>query len=214
MPCTAEQPVAMANRSRRRGNRRGAGAADRLEAGVPQPVHRLPLVVHAIVQLAQRGRRGSGARRHIGAEPGQRRRFLRGSTRARGPSRRECRAARRPARDRGAIRRPRHRSRRAGAELFDEQRLDVSGENAARRQLVAIPRLGQERLAPQPFGGVLDRLFERQVLERVQRVVVDEDADGALRRQQVRQVVDHARQGMVRRAGVACGIVEHRSLRV
>ena len=91
-----------------------------------------------------------------------------------------------------------HIPRAAGAQLFDEQRLDVPGENAARRQLVAIPRLGQERFAPQPFGGALDRLFERQVLEGVQRVVVDEDADGALRRQQVRQLIDHARQGMVR----------------
>ena len=93
-------------------------------------------------------------------------------------------------------------ARRPGAELFDEQRLHVPGENAARRQLVAIPRLGQERFAPQPFGGALDRLFERQVLECVQRVVVDEDADRALRRQQVRQLIDHAGQGMVRCAGV------------
>ena len=86
------------------------------------------------------------------------------------------------------------------------------GENAARRQLVAIPRLGQERFAPQPLGGALDRLFERQVLEGVQRVVVDEDADRALRRQQVRQLIDHARQRMVRRAGVGGRHVGHRSL--
>ena len=86
-------------------------------------------------------------------------------------------------------------ARAAGAELFDEQRLDVPGENAARRELVAIPRLGQERFAPQPFGGALDRLFERQVLEGVQRVVVNEDADRALRRQQVRQLIDRRASG-------------------
>jgi hypothetical protein len=35
------------------------------------------------------------------------------------------------------------------------------------------------------------------VLERVQRVVVDEDADRPLRRQQVRELVDQARQWMI-----------------
>ena len=84
------------------------------------------------------------------------------------------------------------------AQLFDEQRFDVLGANAAGRQLVAIPRLGQVRLAPEPDRGMLDRLFERQVLERVQRVVVDEDADRSLRRQQVRELIDHVRQRMVR----------------
>src|SRR5262249_28739420 len=58
---------------------------------------------------------------------------------------------------------------------------------------------------PELFGGALDRRLERQVLERVQRVVVDEDADRPLRRQQVREPIDRAGQGMVRGAGV----VEH-----
>jgi hypothetical protein len=61
------------------------------------------------------------------------------------------------------------------------------------------------------FGGRLDRLFERQVLERVQRIVVDENADGALRRQQVRHLIDHARE-RVRRAGiVGAGTVTHQN---
>ena len=76
------------------------------------------------------------------------------------------------------------------AQLFGEERLDVRGQDAARRQLVAIPRFGQVRLASQPHGGLLDRLFERQVLQRVQRVVVDEDADRPLRGQEVRQPID------------------------
>jgi hypothetical protein len=45
---------------------------------------------------------------------------------------------------------------------------------------------------------VFDRLFERQVLERVQRVVVDEDTDRPLRRQQVREPVDGLRQRIIR----------------
>ena len=98
-----------------------------------------------------------------------------------------------------------------GAQLFDQQRFHVSGENAARGQLVAIPRLGQERFAPQPFGGALDRLFERQVLEGVQRVVVDEDADGALRRQHLRQVLNQTGQRMARRADIGkASVVGHR----
>jgi hypothetical protein len=74
--------------------------------------------------------------------------------------------------------------RAAGAQLFDEQRLNVSGEDAARGELVAVTRFSEKRFASQLAGGALDRLFERQMFERVQRVVVDEDADGALCRQQ------------------------------
>ena len=55
----------------------------------------------------------------------------------------------------------------------------------------------EERLAAEPHRRLFDRLFERQVLERVQRVVVDEDADRPLRRQQVREAVDHAREWMI-----------------
>ena len=42
---------------------------------------------------------------------------------------------------------------------------------------------------------MFDRVFERQVLERVQRVVVDEDADRSLRRQQVRELIDDVASG-------------------
>jgi hypothetical protein len=37
---------------------------------------------------------------------------------------------------------------------------------------------------------MLDGVFERQVLEGVQCVVVNEDADGSLRRQQVCKAID------------------------
>ena len=55
---------------------------------------------------------------------------------------------------------------------------------------------------PSSLGGPLDRLFERQVFECVQRVVVNEDADRPLRRQQMRELIDHVRQRMVRGTGV------------
>ena len=192
-PCTARSQSRWRTGAVARGSRRLAGAADRLEARVPQAAHRSPLLARAIVQLAEGGRCGPGVRRHVGPEPGQRRGFFedprelaarrgRNAVQHDGPPEIEAGA------DAG------HVARASGAQLFVEQRFHVPGENAARRQLVAIPRFGQERLASQPLGGALDRLFERQVLEGVQRVVVDEDADGPLRRQQVRQLIDHARR--------------------
>jgi hypothetical protein len=63
-------------------------------------------------------------------------------------------------------------------------------------------------LSPGPREGQREAVQARallekaeRLLERVQRIVVDENADGALRRQEVRQLVDHARQEVVRRSG-------------
>lgn len=75
-------------------------------------------------------------------------------------------------------------------QLVLEERLDVLGENTARRQFVAIARFGEERLAPQSLRGELNCLLEWQVFERVQRIVMNKNADGTLSRQQARQVVD------------------------
>ena len=86
----------------------------------------------------------------------------------------------------------------AVAELEPEERLDVASENAAGRQLVTVSPLGQERLASEPLCGELDGLLEWQVLERVQRIVMDEDADRTLRRQQVGEPIDRLREWMVR----------------
>ena len=48
-----------------------------------------------------------------------------------------------------------------------------------------------------PSGRMLDCLFERHLLERMERVVVNEDADRTLRRKQVCKAADHVRQGIV-----------------
>jgi hypothetical protein len=85
---------------------------------------------------------------------------------------------------------------------LDEQRFHVLGENASRREFLSIPRLGEKRFAAQFPGGALDGLFERLVLEGVERVVVNEDADGPLRGQQMREVIDDARQRVVTPAGL------------
>ena len=94
-----------------------------------------------------------------------------------------------------------HLARSSGAKLVIDQRLHVLGKNAAGRQLVAISRLRKEGFTTQLLCGVLDRLFERHVLERVQRIVMDENTDRTLRGQEVRQLIDHPRQEIVRRAG-------------
>ena len=44
---------------------------------------------------------------------------------------------------------------------------------------------------------MFDCVFERQLLEGVERVVVDEDADWTLRRQEVREIIDHPVQRMI-----------------
>jgi len=90
----------------------------------------------------------------------------------------------------------------AGAELLDEQRVDILGPNAAGRQLVAVSRLGQKWLASQLHGSLLDRFFEREMLKGMQRVVVDEDADRPLGWQQVRQSIEDAYQRVVRSADI------------
>jgi hypothetical protein len=49
------------------------------------------------------------------------------------------------------------------------------------------------------------------MLEGVQRIVVDKDADGALRRQQLCRLIDHTRES-VRRAGiVGAGTATHQN---
>ncbi len=87
--------------------------------------------------------------------------------------------------------------------MVGEERLHVPGENAARSELVAVSRFGQIRFAPEPLGGALDGVFERPVLERVQRIVMNENADRSLSRQQVGQSIDDAGERMVGRARLA-----------
>jgi hypothetical protein len=61
-------------------------------------------------------------------------------------------------------------------------------------ELVPIAIFGQKGLATEATATVHNRLFEHLVFERVKRVVVDEDADGSLSRQQMGHVLDHVPQ--------------------
>ena len=138
MPCTASSQSRWRTGVSCAGTRRGVGPSHRLEARVPQPVHRLPFVVHAIVQFAHSGRRRSRARRHIGAESRQRVGFFED------PRELAPRGGRNAVQHHRAPEiEPRSHARdilrRARAQLLDEQCFDVLGANAAGRQFVAIP---------------------------------------------------------------------------
>src|SRR6185369_3970367 len=63
----------------------------------------------------------------------------------------------------------------ARPEILREDELDVLRENASGCDLGAVARFREERLAVELAGGALDGILERQVLERVQRVVMDEE---------------------------------------
>ena len=144
-------------------------------------MHRLPFVLHAIAGLAQHQQGRTGAGRHVRAEARQCVCFFE-DPRELPPY---C-FGNAVQRDRPPQVEARSDIRDslfgAGAQLFEEDRLDVPWPNAAGRQLVAVSGLRQVRLAPQVHRRMFDRLFERQVLEGVQRVVVDENADGSLGR--------------------------------
>ena len=103
-----------------------------------------------------------------------------------------------------APRQPRHDGlRRARPERLSKHRVEVALEDAPAAQLVTVRVLREERLAAEQPPRAHDRLLEGLVLERVQRVVVDEDADRPLRRERVGHVLDNVRDAkIVHRAAV------------
>ena len=92
---------------------------------------------------------------------------------------------------------PRHGSPRPVAQVLREDRPEVGEPDAAPAELLAVAVLGQVRLAAEDLGPLAHRLVERQVLEGVQGVVVDEDGDRPLGRQQVGGVVDGAAEAFL-----------------
>ena len=77
-------------------------------------------------------------------------------------------------------------------------------------EAVIPARFRQKWLASQLHGGLLDRFLERKMLEGMQRVVVDEDADRSLGWQQVRQSIEIANERVIRSAD----IFPHRELTI
>jgi len=62
--------------------------------------------------------------------------------------------------------------------------------DAAARQLGAVGRFGHIRFGAEETRRLDYGLFEWAIFERVQRIVMDENADGTLHRQQVRRVLN------------------------
>ncbi len=85
-----------------------------------------------------------------------------------------------------------------------QRAVEVLIRDAALLVQLAVARLGQVGLGAKGRARGHQRLVEGQVLEGVQRVVVHEDANGPLHRQQVGRVVQRLAQplGRVRRGGM------------
>ena len=84
------------------------------------------------------------------------------------------------------------RDRRIGAfaQIALEHLFELGVANSPASQGLAILIFGQVRMTTEDVGRLLRGLAKRQVLERVQRVVVDEYGDRPLSWQQVRRVLD------------------------
>jgi len=80
------------------------------------------------------------------------------------------------------------------AQIFTQHGDKVGRRNAFPAQFGPISFLGQKRLAAEDAGPSHHAFVKRQVLKRVQRVVMNEDSDRSLCRQQVSRVLDRLAQ--------------------
>jgi len=80
------------------------------------------------------------------------------------------------------------------SQILNEHGFNVFTTNPPAPQLVPISLLRQEWMTAKRLASRYHRFFERQVLERVQRVVMHERGDRSLRGQQVRRVFDQVVQ--------------------
>jgi hypothetical protein len=77
---------------------------------------------------------------------------------------------------------------RAQVALQDGQQIVVT--NSTLGQLIAVAIFGKINMAAEDFGSVGNRFMKPKVFQRVQRVVVNENGDRPLRRQEVRRMLD------------------------
>ncbi len=87
------------------------------------------------------------------------------------------------------------------AQVVFEDRPQVREPDAAAAQGLAEPLLGQVGLTPEHLAAAADGLVERQVLEGVKGVVVNENADRPLGREQMSGVGDGPTQSRCGRVG-------------
>jgi hypothetical protein len=82
------------------------------------------------------------------------------------------------------------RLRSFGPQVLLEHFLQIRKSDSPAPQGIAVAIFGKVRMAAEDMAAFFHRLVEFEVFERVQRVVMNEDGDRALRRQQVRSVLD------------------------
>lgn len=165
-----------------------------LQTGTPEAPDGTPFLFSGIAGLIRQGQRGASVHRQIATETQQRWSFLQN------PGEFPARGLGDAVQDHGA---PESDTRadagyicaRGVAQVRRQQCIDLRQVNAAGGRFVAVASFGKVRLATQLFAGKLDGLLKRQVLKRMQRVVVDKDADRPLRGQKVRHLLDGAREG-------------------
>lgn len=79
-------------------------------------------------------------------------------------------------------------------QLALENAIDIGRQNTSPLDIFPERLLAHVRLGSVQIGRFVDRLFEGQMLKGVQRVVMNEDADGSLRRQQMRGMLEFVSQ--------------------
>jgi hypothetical protein len=95
-----------------------------------------------------------------------------------------------------------------GIRLPIEYGVDVPRLDSAPTQLGAVVRFRQVRFSAEQVRGLDHRLFKRQILERVQCVVVDENPNGALLRKEVRYIVNSTTQPIFSRSHHVIGLLQ------
>ena len=85
---------------------------------------------------------------------------------------------------------PAHARAGRGAEVALQHRVQLREKDPPARQFLAVTILREIRLASKDRRAAQQRLVEGLMLERMQRIVVDEHADRPLRRQQMRRMMD------------------------
>ena len=83
-----------------------------------------------------------------------------------------------------------HRLVGSWPQIFSQYCLQIGELDSAAFQFLAIAVFAQIRLTAEDLRSLLYTLIEGEVLERMERVVVDKDVDRSLGRQQVRGMLD------------------------
>jgi hypothetical protein len=197
-PAAREDRVAMPHERRRLQRAPLARALGDVEAGLPQLAHhrRLALARRALAlarrreALADLGRNvGAHAIENVGLFEQPRERVAGRARVAEGEELLRDLAPRRAERD-DVI---------GVAQIGIEHAVEIVARDAAARELALVLRFGEEGLAPEQRRAAHDGLLEGQILERVERVVVDEDGDRALGGEQMRRMLERGVQFLARR---------------